>query len=169
MPDPREHTKDGNAMESILRKIPGFKGYLEKEYRRDSDALQREWITDRLQQAKRAIDAKTRELADAAQIDALPVFDRLRGKVDKLIGRIQSASRGYSGLFDLVRIDEAVLDRVYEFDADLLEECDQFANQLEKVGESEWPPAAAAQDLIGKTDKIEQLLDDREKILKGLD
>ncbi len=169
MADPREHTKDRNVFESILRKIPGFKGYLEKEYRRDSDALQREWITDRLQQAKRAIDAKSRELVDAAEIDALPTFDRLRGKVDKLIGRVQSAARGYSGIFDLVRIDEAVLDRVYEFDANLLETCDEFAAELEKVGESDWPPAEAARDLIGKTDKIEQLLDDREKILKGLD
>lgn len=169
MADPREHTKDRNVFESILRKIPGFKGYLEKEYRRDSDALQREWITDRLQQAKRAIDAKSRELVDAAEIDALPMFDRLRAKVDKLIGRVQSAARGYSGVFDLVRIDEAVLDRVYEFDAKLLETCDEFAAEVEKIGDSDWPPAEAAGDLIGKTDKIELLLDDREKILKGLD
>ena len=38
-------------VETILRYIPGFRGYLEKEYRRDADALQRQWLTDRLKRA----------------------------------------------------------------------------------------------------------------------
>ena len=39
-------------MESILRKIPGFRGYLEKEYRRESDHLARTWLADRVGQCK---------------------------------------------------------------------------------------------------------------------
>lgn len=168
MPDPREHTKNRGAIESILRKIPGFKGYLEKEYRRDSDALQREWMTDRLQQSKRAIDDYTRELAESAQLDALPQFDRLRGRVDKLIGRIRGASRGYSGLFDLVKIDEGVLDRIYAFDAQLLEQTDQFAAAVEKLGEGESPETTAG-ELLDQAEQLDQQCDEREKILKGID
>ena len=51
MPEPRQHAQSRGWIESILRRIPGFKGYLEKEYRRDSDALQRTWLADRLQRA----------------------------------------------------------------------------------------------------------------------
>ena len=40
MPEPRAHMEHRGFRESILRHIPGFRGYLEKEYRRDSDALQ---------------------------------------------------------------------------------------------------------------------------------
>ncbi len=53
MPEPRQHAQSRGWIESIGRRIPGFKGYLEKEYRRDSDALQRTWLADRLQRAKR--------------------------------------------------------------------------------------------------------------------
>jgi len=114
MPEPKEHTEKRNIVETILRYIPGFRGYLEKEYRRDSDHLQREWLADRLQRSKRAIDQFSRPLADAGKIDLLPEVDRLRGKLDTLIARIRGAMRGYSGFFDLVRVDEALLDRVYQ-------------------------------------------------------
>ena len=78
MPEPREHTEQRNWIESILRHIPGFHGYLEKEYRREADELQREWLADRLQRSKRAVDNLARPLADAGQIDALPqIAERL--------------------------------------------------------------------------------------------
>ena len=52
--------------------------------------------------AKQALDDVNRALVDAGQIDVLPQFDRVRGRLDKLIGRIRGAMRGYSGWFDLV-------------------------------------------------------------------
>ena len=107
MPEPRQHTEHRNALESLLRHIPGFRGYLEKEYRRDSDALQRTWLSDRLQQAKRSLDTVSSQLADAGRLDLLTQYDRLRAKLDKLIARIRGAWQGYSGIFDLVRIDES--------------------------------------------------------------
>ena len=70
MPEPRQHTQSRGWIESILRRIPGFKGYLEKEYRRDSDSLQRTWLADRLQRSKRALDTYSRTLVDAGKLDA---------------------------------------------------------------------------------------------------
>ena len=67
MPEPRDHSEKRNWIETILRNIPGFRGYLEKEYRRESDDLQRDWLADRLERSKRAIDDVTRALADAAR------------------------------------------------------------------------------------------------------
>ena len=72
MPEPKEHTRDRNFIEDILRRVPGFRGYLEKEYRRASDDLQRDALADRLGRAKRAIDEAGRRLVDAGQIDTLP-------------------------------------------------------------------------------------------------
>ena len=101
MLDPSEHAEDRNFIETILRYIPGFRGYLEKEYRRESDELQRDWLADQLTRSKRAIGDLSRPLADAGQIDILPEIDRLRGRLDKLIARIRGAMQGYSGFFDL--------------------------------------------------------------------
>ena len=99
-PDPSRHASNRNWFESILRYVPGFRGYLEKEYRRESDYLARTWMADRLQRSKVGLDDFMRALVDAANLDVLPPCERLRSKLDGLISRIRSAVRGYSGIFD---------------------------------------------------------------------
>lgn len=169
MPEPREHTRNRNLVESVLRYIPGFRGYLEKEYRRESDDLQRDWLADRLQRSKLAIDELTRPLADAGQIDLLPRVDRLRGRLDKLIGRIRGAVQGYSGFFDLVEVDEELLTRVYEHDVALMQEVDALAAAVEKLPGRQENLAAGIADLLRQADQLERLWDVREDMLKGLE
>jgi len=169
MPEPRDHTEHRNLIETILRHIPGFRGYLEKEYRRESDDLQRDWLADRLQRSKRAIDALSRPLADAGQIDLLPQVDRVRGRLDKLIGRIRGAVQGYSGFFDLVRVDEELLDRVYERDVALIAQVDALAAAVENLPDKKEKLAVLLPDLLRQTDELEHLWDQREDVLKGLE
>jgi len=169
MVEPMDHTENRNFIEDILRHIPGFRGYLEKEYRRESDDLQRDLLADRLQRAKRAIDELTRPLADAGQIDLLPQVDRVRGRLDKLLGRIRGAMQGYSGFFDLVRVDEQLLDRVYRYDANLIEQVDALAGAVEQLPEQKDQLATAVPELLGRLDELEALWDTREDILKGLE
>ena len=169
MPKPKEHAEHRNWLETILRYIPGFRGYLEKEYRRDSDELQREWLADRLQRSKRAIDDFTRPLADAGQIDALPQVDRLRGRLDKLIARIRGAMQGYSGFFDLVRVREDLLDRVYEHDLGLMRRVDALSQAIEGLPDALDRTAQTVSALLEQIDALEQQWDVREDMLKGLE
>jgi hypothetical protein len=133
VPEPRQHTEHRNALETLLRHIPGFRGYLEKEYRRDSDALQRTWLSDRLQQAKRALDTVSSELAGAGRLDLLTQYDKLRAKTDKLIARIRGAWQGYSGVFDLVRVDEGRLDRIYEHDMSMMQLIEEYLESMKRL------------------------------------
>ncbi|HUT95819.1 MAG TPA: hypothetical protein VMY37_40580 [Thermoguttaceae bacterium] len=169
MPEPKEHAEHRNWLETILRYIPGFRGYLEKEYRRDSDGLQREWLADRLQRSKRAIDDFTRPLADAGRIDALPQVDRLRGRLDKLIARIRGAMQGYSGFFDLVRVREDLLDRVYEHDLGLMQRVDALSQAIEGLPDALDRTAQTISSLLEQIDALEQQWDIREDMLKGLE
>ena len=171
MPEPREHMKKRNALETLLAKIPGFQGYLQKENRRESDALQRKWLADRLAQSKRAIDEHTKILADRGQLDALPQFDQLRGKIDKLIGRIQGAMAGYSGVFDLVTVDESLLDRVYEHDVLMTERVEFVTSAVEKLRgpSAESVSGTVLAELGGELDELNGALDRREDLLKGLE
>ena len=169
MPEPRDHTEHRGVIETILRYIPGFRGYLEKEYRRESDDLQRDWLADRLQRSKRAIDELSRPLADAGQIDLLPQVDRVRGRLDKLIGRIRGAVQGYSGFFDLVRVDEELLDRIYEHDSALMQEVDALAEAVESLPDQQQKLAALLPEVLRQTDELERLWDVREDMLKGLE
>jgi hypothetical protein len=169
MPEPKEHAEKRNLIETILRYIPGFRGYLEKEYRRESDELQRQWLADRLQRSKRAVDELTRPLADAGQIDLLPQVDRMRGRLDKLIWRIRSAMQGYSGFFDLVRIREDELDRVYEHDVGLMQQVDTLGRAIEELPERQDQIASRLPELLGQMNALEHRWDVREDILKGLE
>ena len=165
MPEPSDHARERNWIETILRHVPGFRGYLEKEYRRESDELQRVWLAERLTRSKRAIGDLTRPLADAGQIDILPDIDRLRGRLDKLIARIQGAMQGYSGFFDLVR----VLERIYEHDISLMEQVDALAEAVEKLPGRQEEITAALPDLHQQIDALDRQWDLREDILKGLE
>lgn len=165
MPDPIHHAAHRGTIESILRKVPGFRGYLEKEYRRESDALQREWLAERLQRSKRGLDALARALVDAGQIDAVPQCDKLRARLDKLIGRIRGAMQGYSGFFDLVQVEENLLDRVYRFDTGLMEQVDAAATAVEKLDAEGTQALSATIKLIEDLDKK---WDERVDLLKGL-
>jgi hypothetical protein len=169
MPEPRAHTENRNWIERILRHVPGFHGYLEKEYRRDSDALQRKFLSDTLQRAKSGLDEYTRKLADAGQLTGLTECDRLRGKVDKAIGRIRGAMQGYSGVFDLVRVDEALLDKVYEFDLKLIEQVEGLAGKVSKLATSTDKPMDAVSPLIAEADALDKEWDQRCDMLKGLE
>lgn len=169
MPEPSEHAKHRNWLETILRYIPGFRGYLEKEYRRDSDELQREWLADRLQRSKRAIEELTRPLADAGQIDALPQVDRLRSRLDKLIARIRGAMQGYSGFFDLVRVREDLLDRVYEHDVGLMQRVDALSQTIEALPDAPDRMSKTVSELLEQINALEEQWDVREDMLKGLE
>jgi hypothetical protein len=169
MPEPRSHAEHRNVIERILRHIPGFRGYLEKEYRRDSDELQRQWLADRLQRAKRALDDAARPLVDAGQIDLLPQIDRLRGRLDKFIWQLRSAMQGYSGFFDLVRVDEAVLDRVYQHDMALMDEVQALAEKIEALPSRGAELSSALPELLNQIDNAESQWSARAEILKGLE
>ena len=169
MRDPREHAENRNFVETILRYIPGFRGYLEKEYRREADEMQRDWLADRLQHGKQGLDDFMRQLTEDGLLDALPQCERLRHRLDKLIGRIRSAMQGYSGVFDLVRIDEEVLERVYEHDASLVTDVDALAKAVQSLGPKPDAPVVMIPQLLAKVDALENAWDKREGILQGME
>ena len=173
MVDPSRHTNDRNLVESILRYIPGVRGYLEQEYRRESDFLLRTWLADRLQASKKGLDEYLQTLVAALKLDDLPAFERVRSKLDGLIGKIRSAERGYSSLFAYVRIREDELDRVYLLDKGLVDDVESLAAALEKLGGSavgsETSPAAAATALARQIDDLDKQFGQRSELLRGID
>jgi hypothetical protein len=168
MPEPLQHAQSRGWIESILRRIPGFKGYLEKEYRRDSDALQRTWLADRLQRAKPALDAYGRTLVDAKKLDVLAQLDHFKSRLDKNISRLRGAMQGYSGFFDLVQINETSLDQVYQFDLKTMDAVETLAANIEKLSSATADTPSPFPALNDGLAQIEQSIDHRQDILKGL-
>ena len=116
-----------NVLERLGDKIPGFRGFQDRELRRDVDRLQREHLSSELGQLKSEVRDRTRSYTDAGKIGALNGFDRLERQIDGLSQAVRFADYGASGLFDAVKIGDAELQRLYEFDLSVLDDLAQLA------------------------------------------
>ena len=168
MIDPKRHADNRGSIESMLRQVPGFQGYLEKDYRQESDHLVRRWMADRLQQSKRALDASMTALIDAGRIDQLTAWERVKNRLDALINRLRGAVRGYSGFFDFVQVNVDLLDRVYEHDLELVQSVAKLAGAIEQSAGNPDVSGTVTSDWLRQIDEIDHRFSQRGEMLNGL-
>jgi hypothetical protein len=161
-----------NLLERIASYIPGYAGYKEKEVRRETDALLRRHIASILSSAAaQLVLSPTDARAVAANPDARFLWDSVRAALDKVTQKIDKAPHGYSGFFDLVKVDEAVLEQVYRHDLALVEAAKKAADAVAplkalKPGTAEW--ADALRQILAALQSLDAAVDERNKILKGI-
>lgn len=116
--------------------IPGFSGYIERQNRRDADKLLRDTVARRFEeQHKRASQLQT-ELIGAGKIEFVDDMEKATIKLQTFIDKISRAPRGYSGLFDAVKINEKELEAIYQFDAAFFDLAEQVGRALDNVESS---------------------------------
>ena len=152
-----------NFMEQIANAIPGFKGYRDKELRRDADRLEREHLASQLEQCKRTLDQVSRDITRSGSLDAINDVETARKKLDKAVARIRYADRGYAGFFDAIKVDEQALERVYQFDLGLLSDV-QAVQGAARASD----PGTAVKGMLASLDALDTRLGDREQILSGI-
>ncbi len=159
--------------ERIAAALPGFRGYKEKELRRESDKLIRNHLYLKLSKDKDNVRSISQRITDKRYLDVLADIDRLVAKMDRITEKVNHASYGYSGFFDIVKIKEENLDRMIAFDNQLVEGVNALSDSID---------AFKAQLLSGDysnlkdkiqsvTDKIEMLedtFDKRQEIIIGV-
>ncbi len=123
-----------NFLEKAIRIIPGYKGYKRKEERRDNDALFRSMLADKLESLKTIATDSLVNLKGPAALKAAGGFDRLTKKLEKAADLVRYASRGYRGWFDMHKVQEEELDRLYEFDCALTEDVESLQVDFEAIG-----------------------------------
>jgi hypothetical protein len=154
-------------LEALGRLVPGVAGYLDRERSRDTDKAVRERIASGLAGVKRDLEGEQRRLAEAKDLTALPALDRLGARVDGLAGTVRYAARGYRGLFDIERISDTVLARLYDFDLGLFTELDRLraeARRIQQAREARQPLAGAVEAMEQTLGRFERLLSRRESL-----
>jgi len=111
--------KEMRLSERIAAEIPGFRGYKEKELRREADKLIRNHLYRKLREATDNVKDAFRELSERRIQEVLTDMDRLIMKFDRVAEKINHASYGYTGFFNVVKVEEDKLDRMIEFDSNL--------------------------------------------------
>ena len=128
-------TVDGalGGLERLIGQIPGYKGYKDKELRREADKLLRLELASKFDDQRKRLSELQMQLISQAQIEFVDDLDRAVTKLQLLIDRIKTASYGYAGLFDAVKVKEEQLDALYEFDNAMMDFVDETAAGVDLV------------------------------------
>jgi len=164
--------KQMRLSERILAEIPGFRGYKEKELRRESDRLIRNHLYRKLSEAKNDLKNIFQKLSDRRMFEVLTDMDRLVAKMDRVAEKVNHASYGYSGFFDIVKIEEENLDRMIDFDNQMVDEVGKIVTEV-----GAFKSEIAKQDVKKAKDRIQTLtvtieafegtFDKREEVILG--
>ncbi|MCJ7537031.1 MAG: hypothetical protein WA997_07235 [Anaerolineales bacterium] len=163
-------TEDMDPIKKILNKVPGFGGYIERQKRRDSDKLLREYLFDQFRELESRVSRLQRDFISQGEIKYVDDLEATAIKLRTFADRIKTASRGYSGLFDAVNVNEDELTLIYEYDSsmlDLVDEIDRAIDNVESSVGTEGLPAAI-RHLETKAEECIQAFDDRENVILGL-
>ena len=125
-----------NFLEKAIRLIPGYKGYKGKEERRDNDALFRGMLAAKIEGLQSIATDELAALKGPAALEAASGFGRLTKKLEKAADKVRFASRGYRGWFDMHKVQENELDKLYEFDCSLTEDVEKMQVDFETLGAS---------------------------------
>ena len=156
------------GLERLIGKIPGYAGYKDKELRREADKLLRMELASKFDDQRKRLNELQTQLISQAQIEFVDDLDRAVTKLQLLIDRIKSASYGYAGLFDAVKVKEEQLDALYEFDNQMLDFVDETAAGVDQVASAiaaKEGILAAITDLVETTNEANLAYGHREEAI----
>ncbi len=146
-------------LERLGEKIPGFRGYLDRELRREVDKMQRDFLAAEVDRARQGVQAKIRVWSRKGALEHLDIASTTEKLLDRLANRIRHADYGSSGFFDAVKIGEAELEELYRFDLELSQSVEALAGQIAALPEA--PDEESLFGLLDGVEKADRFFDER--------
>lgn len=159
--------------ERILAELPGFRGYKEKELRRESDKLIRNHLYLKLTEARKDLKEIFQKLSDNRLQEVLTDMDRFIMRFDRVSEKINHASYGYAGFFNIVKVEEEKLDKMIEFDTGLIDDVDKIVEETtafkkEVVKQNFEKVREYIQTLSDMVEELEETFSGREEVIMGV-
>jgi hypothetical protein len=156
--------------ERILAELPGFRGYKEKELRRESDKLVRNHLYLRLTEARKDLKEVFQRLSEKRLQEVLTDMDHFIMRFDRVSEKINHASYGYAGFFNVVKIQEDKLDKMSDFDTGLLGDVDKIVAETtvfkkEVIKQDFAKVKEHIQNLNDMIEELEETFDSREEVI----
>ena len=126
-------TSQTDPFKKVASFIPGFNGYIERQNRRDADKLLRDTVARRFQEHWKRASQLQSDMVSSGMIAFVDDMEKAAIQLRTFIDKITTAPRGYSGLFDAVKINEKELEAIYQFDAAFFDLADQVGRALDNV------------------------------------
>jgi len=122
-----------DPFKKLVSFIPGFRGYVERQNRRDADKLVRETVARRFEELWKRASNLQAELVAQRKIELVDDMEKASIQLRTFIDKIATAARGYAGMFDAIKINEAELAQLYTFDAAFFDLAEQIGRALDNV------------------------------------
>jgi|YelNatPaOPRAMG01_1025707.scaffolds.fasta_scaffold22745_3 hypothetical protein len=169
----RKYEEKRGLSEKIASYIPGYRGYKQKEVRREADKLLRGFMVKKLETARSHLKNVLREVADSDEVELFKRLNRVSAILDRVINKVEHADYGYSGFFDLVKVREEELDKLMNHDYGLLGMCEEVSSIAEEASNS---ASAGSLDVLpsllkkleSKTIELETAFASREEAIVSL-
>jgi hypothetical protein len=160
---------DQDIVRKLLSKIPGFSGYIERENRRSSDKLLREYIANHFEEQWKRISGIQTDLVNNSQIELVDDVERAALKLRQFIDRIRTAVYGYGSFFEATKINEKELAAVYSYDMALLNSVDDISRAIDNLETSIGTDGvnAAIRNLTTLSQQCVDAFNKRSEVLRG--
>lgn len=162
-------SSDIDPFKKILNFIPGFKGYIERQKRRDADKLLRDSIADGVEEKWARISSLQRDFISRGEIALVDDLEAAAIKLRTFADRVRRAPRGYSSLFEAVKINEEELGQLYQYDASMLELTESVGRAIDNIEASIGTDglAAAIRNLVSVTQQCIDVYNRRDEVVTG--
>jgi hypothetical protein len=124
-------TRERGSIENMLARIPGFRGYLDREARRDADRMLRNFIASELDRRIDRFARIERKLLDNNGLSYMSRTAATKTRLQTYRDRVSAAAPGYSGFTSALKVGEQELELLYAFDEAQIRYVDRLDAGLE--------------------------------------
>ena len=147
-----------NALEALVQHVPGFRGYFDRENRREADRLVRDFGVTRLERLCSELNETTKQAA----LSEMNTYQETINQAETLRNALRHADQGYSGFFAEIKWDdEDALQAVYCLDLELVLDIEALVSDFD-------PGAPAPERIRGELVGLKRRLEDRRAAILGL-
>lgn len=157
-----------SLVERIAMYIPVYRGYREKNLRREEDRAVRNEVARSIQGTKADLATIQRQLV--GQPDLLLDMERVRTKVDRYDVMVRKAVNGYSAFHTAVKISEDDLDALVRWDAKLVDDIQLLRQATADLLRTVDLGAEAKAEMRNLERGVDSMIEDynqRESVMKG--
>jgi hypothetical protein len=125
--------EERGILKKIQNFVPGFRGYRRREDLRDADRMLRSQLSQSLGRQRRGLEDCRKLLVQYYGAKELEITGGLISQFKKVEGFVAHAETGYSGLVADINIQEDELNRLYEYDASMIDHITAIASDIEEL------------------------------------
>ncbi len=146
-----------NLFDKIGNLIPGYKGYVIRDKKRNTDKKFRDELVSRLNQSEEYLIRYQKKLVSSNDVTNLTLWEQARKALNTISTIIKYTTYGESSFFSEKQLKEDELDAIYKIDLELTEK----VSMITKTIQVEITEPMSAGVVLNQISDIEQILSKR--------